>query len=133
MKERIKQYMDYKSISAGELSTRLNVQRSNISHILNGRNKPGASFIEKFLVSYPDLNARWLFTGEGEMLNKDNTSPNSNESIKDEVPVKPASSVTRPKLSLEQALLKGINKPIEKIVLFFSDGTFTDFDANRAH
>ncbi|NOR74289.1 MAG: transcriptional regulator, partial [Draconibacterium sp.] len=68
MKDRIKQYMDYKSISAGELSSRLDVQRSNISHILNGRNKPGASFIEKFLVSFPDLDARWLLTGSGKMV-----------------------------------------------------------------
>ena len=52
MKERIKQYMDYKSVSAGDLSSLLEVQRSNISHILNGRNKPGASFIEKLLLIF---------------------------------------------------------------------------------
>ena len=59
--------MDYKGISAGDLASALDVQRSNISHILNGRNKPGANFIEKFLLTFPDLNARWLLTGKGKM------------------------------------------------------------------
>jgi len=68
MKDRIKQYIEYKGISAGELAVALEVQRSNISHILNGRNKPGASFIEKLLVVFPDLNARWLLTGKGNMV-----------------------------------------------------------------
>ena len=52
MKDRIKSYMDYKGITAGELSLALDVQRSNISHILNGRNMPGAAFIEKLLLSF---------------------------------------------------------------------------------
>ena len=74
MKDRIKKYMDYKNISAGELATLLEVQRSNISHILNGRNMPGAAFIEKLLVSFPDLDARWLITGDGEMLTEGEVS-----------------------------------------------------------
>ena len=69
MKERIQKYMDFKNINAGELSVKLEVQRSNISHILNGRNKPSAAFIEKMLNVFPDLNARWLLTGEGNMTN----------------------------------------------------------------
>lgn len=68
MKERIKKFMDHKGINAGELALALEVQRSNISHILNGRNKPGAAFIEKMLLVYPDLDARWLLTGAGNML-----------------------------------------------------------------
>ena len=65
MKDRIKNFIEVKGISAGELATALDVQRSNISHILNGRNKPGASFIEKLLLEFPDLNARWLISLSG--------------------------------------------------------------------
>ena len=128
MKDRIKQYMDHKGISAGELSSQLEVQRSNISHILNGRNKPGASFIEKLLVIFPDLNARWLLTGAGEMV---------------EIPVKdmqsaaPQQNVTKgieetKKDVLQTSLFSDTkvnaeSKPIDKVILLFSDGTFTDF------
>ena len=74
MKERIRQFIEYENINAGELATLLEVQRSNISHILNGRNKPGAAFIEKMLLVFPNLNARWLLTGDGEMLNTNSNS-----------------------------------------------------------
>jgi len=126
MKERIKQYMDYKSISAGELSSILGVQRSNISHILNGRNKPGASFIEKLLLAFPDLNARWLFTAEGEMIEKPGEKVKEPEitaqniiSTPQNIPL--ADNVTGKKV------IKSKEITIEKIVLFYSDGTFKDF------
>ena len=120
MKDRIKQYIDYKSISAGELATLLEVQRSNISHILNGRNKPGAAFIEKLLICFPDLNARWLLTGEGDMTESHESSTiNESAKVVSENQIKLASSGSKPELNKD--------KPIDKVVLLFADGTFTDF------
>ncbi len=129
MKDRIKQYMDYKSISAGELSSLLDVQRSNISHILNGRNKPGAAFIEKMLLSFPDLNARWLLTGNGEMLEnmelKDSTTlfPQKEIVIKKEINKQVNDTVFS-----NEEVVKKESKPIDKVVILFADGTFTDFN-----
>ncbi len=70
MKERIRKFMDYKSITPVELADQIGVQRSNVSHILNGRNKPGSAFLEKFLLAFPEISARWLLTGEGEMIGR---------------------------------------------------------------
>lgn len=131
MKERIKQYMDYKSVSAGDLSSLLEVQRSNISHILNGRNKPGASFIEKLLLTFPDLNARWLMTGEGEMLDgvKGTVIEIVNESLVVESKSRrePELVVPENKVPVLDSKDKAFSKPIEKVVVLYSDGTFTDF------
>ena len=131
MKERIKRYMDYKSISAGELSSLLEVQRSNISHILNGRNKPGAAFIERLLISFPDLNARWLFTGDGEMT-LNNAAPKAEqivinhsktEKIESKEPIeKLAESLSTNRIAVDN------DKEIERVVLLYTDGTFTDFN-----
>jgi len=123
MKDRIKKYMDYKSISAGELATQLEVQRSNISHVLNGRNMPGAAFIEKLLLSYPDINARWLLTGKGEMLIEVESY------TKKELIRQPVEAVN-PNDELQAATPAKVNseKPIDKIVLLFSDGTFIDYN-----
>jgi transcriptional regulator with XRE-family HTH domain len=68
MKDRLKEFMVQKSLNAADLADKIGVQRSNISHILNGRNLPGSQFIEKLLNVFPDLNADWLITGHGEML-----------------------------------------------------------------
>ncbi len=129
MKNRIQQYMDYKSITAGELAALLDVQRSNISHILNGRNKPGAAFIEKFLLSFPDLNARWLLTGEGEMIEKKEMPLIRN------VEVPPVKKVEEPKKVVEEVkkddqskATKKEEKPLSKIVLLYDDGTFEDYN-----
>jgi transcriptional regulator with XRE-family HTH domain len=120
MKDRIKRYMDYKNISAGELATVLEVQRSNISHVLNGRNMPGAAFIEKFLVNFPDLNARWLLTGIGEMTSNIEVSA-VNESVQ------PKATFPKNTDPMNEVAENNNKKPINKVVLLFSDGTFIDY------
>jgi len=115
--------MEYKSISAGELATQLEVQRSNISHVLNGRNMPGAAFIEKLLLSFPDLNARWLLTGSGEML-IDYECYTPGEVIPQPIEtIKPAE-----KLQAKSTINDNFEKPVDKVVLLFSDGTFVDYN-----
>jgi transcriptional regulator with XRE-family HTH domain len=121
MKDRIKEYMDYKSISAGELATLLDVQRSNISHVLNGRNLPGASFIEKFLLSFPDLNARWLITGHGNMIAGNIVpEPKEKQDIKEIlIPKEPVKTTN---------IARSESRTIDKVVVLFSDGTFLDYN-----
>ncbi len=121
MKDRIKKYMEHKNISAGELASLLDVQRSNISHILNGRNMPGAAFIEKFLISFPDLNARWLLTGVGEMTSDTETSVKQEKLQQDEAFVPPV------KMPVHNLIGGKVEKSIDKVVLLFTDGTFTDY------
>jgi transcriptional regulator with XRE-family HTH domain len=123
MKDRIKQYMDYKEISAGELAILLEVQRSNISHVLNGRNMPGASFIEKLLLNFPDLNARWLLTGVGEMTMDMNGSA-TNEVTSASEPIVSQNVVQNRSKNKDTF----IDKPISKVLLLYSDGTFVDFE-----
>jgi len=65
MKERILELLKRENITAAEFADRIGVQRSNVSHILNGRNNPGFSFIQKIMETFPSINSRWLLTGEG--------------------------------------------------------------------
>ncbi len=66
--ERILMFMKAKEISSGVLADRIGVQRSGISHILSGRNKPSFDFLQKFLDTFREINAEWLLLGRGEML-----------------------------------------------------------------
>lgn len=86
MKTRIRKFIDHKNISPVELADQIGVQRSNISHILNGRNKPGAAFLEKFLRTFPEVNARWLLTGEGDMLSGEDSGDIIRQNRKDTGP-----------------------------------------------
>ena len=120
MKERIQEFIDSKGISAGELATLLEVQRSNISHILNGRNKPGASLIEKMLIVFPELNARWLLTGEGNMLDHDKSSEPVPKQTRDD------ENMFSPKHS--DRSISSDKKQIDRVVLLYSDGTFMSYN-----
>ncbi|SHI89472.1 Bacteriophage CI repressor helix-turn-helix domain-containing protein [Tangfeifania diversioriginum] len=121
MKDRIKKIIDYKGISAGELADLLDVQRSNVSHILNGRNKPGAVFIERFLLTFPDVNARWLLTGKEDMLNRTSNSSIETTSTRNDN--------TSNNIDAEITGNQFKNK-IEKVILLHSDGTFTSYTPN---
>jgi transcriptional regulator with XRE-family HTH domain len=65
MKDRITQFLKSEGISPAEFADKIGVQRSSVSHVLNGRNYPSASFIQKMLGTYKTLNSRWLLLGEG--------------------------------------------------------------------
>jgi len=72
---RIQKIMDLHGVSASEFADTIGVQRSNVTHVLHERNKPGILFITKILESFPEINAKWLLTGEGEMLEKTKSLP----------------------------------------------------------
>jgi len=139
MKERIKEFIDSKEIQPGELAIMLEVQRSNISHILNGRNKPGASFIEKMLLVFPELNARWLLTGEGSMfITSDSIMQPAIPEVKKAAPEKPIeleipfeNKQTGQIEQTEQTETKKQTenkKTIDKVILLYNDGSFSAFD-----
>jgi len=67
VKDRIIQFLGAEKISPAEFADKIGVQRSSMSHILNGRNYPSASFLQKMLQAYPALNPRWLMIGDGTM------------------------------------------------------------------
>ncbi|MBR5857013.1 MAG: helix-turn-helix transcriptional regulator [Bacteroidales bacterium] len=65
MNNRLQQFLDLENLSPARLADMLGVQRSGVSHILSGRNKPGFDFIQKLLIKFPSLNAEWFLTGRG--------------------------------------------------------------------
>jgi transcriptional regulator with XRE-family HTH domain len=77
MKDRILQFLESEKISPAEFADKIGVQRSSMSHILNGRNHPSAAFIQKMLQTYPHLDSRWLMIGVGTM----NTLPPGKQEI----------------------------------------------------
>ena len=67
MKDRILKFLEHEHISPAEFADKIGVQRSSMSHILNGRNYPSAAFIQKMLQAFPMVNSRWLLIGDGKM------------------------------------------------------------------
>lgn len=70
LNERISEVIAYSGLTSSEFADEIDVQRSNISHITSGRNKPSLDFIIKIKERFPDLDWDWLIAGKGEMLQK---------------------------------------------------------------
>ncbi|MBP2615452.1 helix-turn-helix transcriptional regulator [Chryseobacterium jejuense] len=68
LNERISKVIEYSRLTPSEFADEIDVQRSSISHITSGRNKPSLEFIIKIKSRFPELLWDWLVTGEGEML-----------------------------------------------------------------
>jgi len=74
MNKRFKLWLESQNLNANSLSKLVDLNRSSISHIVNGRNKPSVDMLEKILSIYPNLNLNWLISGFGSMNIDQNTS-----------------------------------------------------------
>ncbi|MGN6646041.1 MAG: helix-turn-helix domain-containing protein [Cytophaga sp.] len=61
---------DY-GLTASEFADKIDVQRSSMSHLVSGRNKPSLDFIQKILNNFSDINPSWLIMGTGPMKQLD--------------------------------------------------------------
>ena len=118
--ERLQKVIDFYSETASSFAEKIGVQRSSISHILSGRNKPSLDFVMKVLHSYPEVELYWLMNGKG---NFPNTSKIS------EAPVSiPSKSISKPQTSIPKIdSIPSSDSEIEKIVIFYKDGTFKSY------
>jgi len=131
MKDRIQKILQDYNISSTKLADKLNVQRSSISHILSGRNKPGFEFIQKLLKNYPEINARWLILGKGSVYTSDNqpTLPFSERTES----TSPRESDIRSEPNRNYQIEKSQEgkqkkqKHVKKIVIFYEDHSFEEY------
>lgn len=114
--------MDSHKLNAGSFADRIGVQRSNVSHVLSGRNKPSFDFIEKLLLAFPRVSAEWLFTGKQSA--PDNESPGSIGRVQSK---EVRSSFDEQKVST----LTEVDKKIVKTLVFYEDFTFDVFLPNE--
>lgn len=125
--QRLHKIMEYHDLSAASFADKIEVGRSSISHLLSGRNKPSLDFVMKIVKAFPDVELYWLLNGKGSFPNtkgpsapsntpKPETSPRPTEDLFTSLPEQPPSiPPTHSK------------KAIQKIVIFYKDGTFEAF------
>jgi transcriptional regulator with XRE-family HTH domain len=118
--DRIKMVMKANQMNAASFADRIGVQRSNLSHILTGRNKPSLDFIEKMLIQFPKVNASWLISGQIQQTDVINPLEEK-ETVVTNVNSKISTNVNKEFTS------KVSNKRIVKMITFYEDFTFDEF------
>ena len=113
---RLKKILDHYDLSASLFADKIGVQRSSISHILSGRNKPSLDFILKITNTFTDVDIYWLLNGIGSFPIKAivaDTSQSQNISLFTEA---------------EEISNSISTKKIDKIEVFYNDGTFNEYN-----
>jgi len=127
--KRLQKIFNYYDLSAAAFADAINVGRSSISHILSGRNKPSLDFVLKIVQTYPEVELYWLLNGTGNFpgnLKIDDdpvtvTSPTpSRTQINQETRQLPPEQEAPP--------IASAGRSIQKIVIFYKDGTFEAFE-----
>ena len=113
--ERLKKMMEFYGLTATALAESIDVQRSSISHLLSGRNKPSLDFVLKILDTYPEVELYWLLKGEGSFPKAKNTNLTSSTLFEEKKQKFDLSEVSK-------------DETIEKIILFYKNGTFKSFE-----
>ncbi|MBN2174540.1 MAG: helix-turn-helix transcriptional regulator [Bacteroidales bacterium] len=142
MIDRIQLILKSMNLSPSQFADEIQVQRSSISHILSGRNKPSLDLVSKILNKFPDISTDWLLFGQGQMIKKavTETKPKNVETLeKLENMDKAGQQMAIPEFetrskkdihsdkSVQSFQRKNLANSIEKIVIFYSDKTFDEF------
>ncbi len=151
--KRLETIFEYYGLSASGFADKIGVQRSSLSHLLSGRNKPSLDFIMKIAEVFPEVDLYWILNGKGnfpksdsiekEVLISDLTpslfSENKAEEVKSEnqpdlFSTEPTVEKNRVNETSEENFSNTRNfetlkkdSDIDRIVVFYKNGTFKHY------
>ena len=137
--KRLETVLEYYGLNASSFADKIGVQRSSMSHLLSGRNKPSLDFVMKILEVFPDVDLYWILIGRGTFPKSNNEetidtqkSPSpilSNQNVENDLFSAIEINSEEEKRDTKKSIPKNSNfnledDEIEKIVLFYKNGTF---------
>ena len=150
MVDRIRKLIASEQMSPSQFADEIKLQRSSLSHVLSGRNKPSLGFVMKIKQRFAEVNLEWLLFGEGGMLlNKQDNMVNQpdnqySERVIDDkgqlVSLDSESQTEYSSKSVEDEKQTQYMKDIdltttigkaERVIIFFSNGTFKEYSKSK--
>lgn len=114
--ERLQKVIKFYDETASSFAEKIGVQRSSISHILSGRNKPSLDFVMKVLHTFPEVDLYWLMNGKG-------TFPTQSKPKVLDI----SNSHSEPLTEFSNTNSKTNSSEIDKIIIFYKDGSFKSY------
>ena len=137
IKDRLAHILRAKNLTASQFAELMESQPSNVSHLLNGRNKPSLDFLIKLKEVFPEYSFDWIIMGKKPItMNVPNPVSNDSQDIKFEdddkrviefddieenIPVMEHEIIEK---DIENHEKTSCNHEIEKIMLVYTDKTF---------
>lgn len=126
--KRLRLILEKEELTSSQFAKMVGYGASSVSHILSGRNKPGFDFIQEILKKFDDLSPDWLMLGKGDMY-KSERKYTYEDSAGYEKELETGATVrSEPEAPyLSNAGIKTDGKSIARIIVFYSDKTFTEY------
>lgn len=130
--DRLQMVIKMNGMTNATFADTIGVQRSSISHVLSGRNKPSIDFIQKILEAFPKVDANWLVAGRkvGRSHPEVEDSKPSSSTREEEVIVhdeerevyrsSPKSIVDKDSAAAQSP------KQVLKVIILYNDGSFEE-------
>lgn len=139
--KRLDSLLEYYNLNAASFADKIGVQRSSLSHLLSGRNKPSLDFILKILEVFPEVDLYWILNGKGTFpkISNEIKSGDSAATIQSSEPSLgnlfangTETKSIAPTLQINKTVptKQSVSNEVEKIVFFYKDGTFKEFLPN---
>ncbi|MFT7352404.1 MAG: transcriptional regulator with XRE-family HTH domain [Flavobacterium sp.] len=151
--QKIQEICTYYNETSSSFADKLGIQRSNISHLLSGRNKPSLDFVLNLVSCYPEVDLYWLLFDQGTFPKQKIVSQKLDDKpipLSLEIKKTPEKKVEKTEekiaenLPKKETILANENlemwkkigsisekKNMEKVLFFYTDGTFDSFENNK--
>ncbi|MBQ2187080.1 MAG: helix-turn-helix transcriptional regulator [Bacteroidales bacterium] len=138
IKDRLAHILRAKNMTATQFAELMEIQPSNVSHLLNGRNKPSLDFLIKLKEVFPEYSFDWIIMGkkpitvnEPNPISFDENNMRFDDVVDDNVSEfeklgEQSHEVldTLEKKIVENQIYNNKESDITKIILVYSDKTF---------
>ena len=148
MKDRIIKLMESEGLSPAQFAEMVGIQRSAVSHLVTGRNKPSLEVVQKILNTFRTINSDWLILGIGKIYRQEKQSqqPSLFAENSEKQDVKDLTAKAEPEKTLSEKPLIHNETPqtetkppvlppapaekakaLRNIIVYYSNGMFEEF------
>ncbi len=131
--KRITSILKHYQLTAQGFADKIGMQRSTLSHIFLGRNKPSLDMLTKISDAFPEVSMDYIIAGEGELLKPDKSpslfsqtavSESNSTSVTSVMDTQSSVSVT----PVTDNTLAATSPKIVRVIEIYDDGTFKEYN-----
>lgn len=134
---RLEQIMENHGLTASAFADKVGIQRSSLSHLMSGRNNPSLDLVMKIVGEFPEADLYWLLMGVGSYPKQAGAIAPPSSVGNDRAAVASVANdlfsdlpENRPEEIHPQEKTTTASREIERIIIFYNDGTFGEYRPN---
>ncbi|MBE6336641.1 MAG: helix-turn-helix transcriptional regulator [Lentimicrobiaceae bacterium] len=143
IKDRLAHIIRAKNLTATQFAEMMQIQPSNVSHLLSGRNNPSLDFLKKLKELFPEYNLDWIILGkkpitvsEPFLFSREDEIPPSDENLFTDIDLKDNEVIKETsEKNITDDTIRKISDDIatkpRQIIYVYDDHTFEIFNIRK--